>query len=172
MKIKKNIANIITFTRIIGTIVMAFSRVRSKLFYVFYIFSGLTDVLDGYVARKLKIESDFGRKLDSISDLLFYTTMMIKIWPYLVNGLSNKAWTAIWTTFAVRVALYIFGSLSKKEFLSNHTCLNKLTGFMLFFVPLLIGTKAFTPYSISVIVVAFIAALYETILVIKQRSKF
>ena len=170
MKIKKNIANIITFTRIIGTVVMALSEVRTKLFYVSYIYSGISDVLDGLAARKLKIESDFGRKLDSISDLIFYTTMVIKIWPYMVKGLSTEAWICIWTIAGIRLALYIVGSFIKKEFLSNHTYLNKLTGFVLFFVPLLIGTKAFTPYCYVVIAIAFIAAVYEIILVVKEAK--
>lgn len=168
MKLKKNLANIITCTRILGTLVMALSKVRSKLFYISYIYSGISDVLDGFIARKLNISSDFGRKLDSVSDLFFYTTMMIKIWPYLLEGLSNKAWAAIWITLGVRIALYIFGSLSKRELLSNHTYLNKLTGLMLFFVPLLIGTSIFSTYCVCVIAVAFIAAVYEIYIVIRR----
>ena len=170
MYMKKNIANIVTFTRIIGTCVMCFTNVLTPPFYIAYVYSGLSDVLDGFLARRLHIESDFGRKLDSISDLIFYTTMVIKIWPYMVKGLSTEAWICIWTIAGIRVALYIIGSFVKKEFLSNHTYLNKLTGFVLFFAPLLIDTKAFAPYCYVVIAIAFIAAMYEIILVVKEAK--
>ena len=82
--IKKNLANIITITRIIGTIIFFNLEVLSPMFYYVYIYCGLSDVIDGFVARKLNITSPIGSILDSISDLLFYTVMMIKILPSLL----------------------------------------------------------------------------------------
>ena len=167
---KKNIANYITFSRIISTLVMAFSKVTGNIFKVAYIYAGLSDVLDGFAARKLHIESEFGKKLDSISDLFFYTTMMIKIWPYLTKYLPWQIWGMIWTTFGFRVALYFYVSLAHNRFLSNHTYLNKATGFLLFFVPFMIETTFFVNYSTLVVSVALIAVIYEMTIVIKKRS--
>ena len=47
--------------------------------------SGLTDALDGWLARKLRCESAFGAKLDSVADLLFYAVMIFRILPILVS---------------------------------------------------------------------------------------
>ena len=80
---KKHLANIITMTRIISCICMIFTETLSYPFYCFYIWCGFSDILDGFVARTLKITSSFGSKLDTISDLTLYTVMMIKILPYL-----------------------------------------------------------------------------------------
>ena len=80
---KKNLANIITLTRLIGTIALFFTDVMSEEFFVIYIWCGISDILDGFVARKTNTISPLGSKLDSISDISFYTMMMYKILPYL-----------------------------------------------------------------------------------------
>ena len=60
---------------------MIFTEALSYPFYYFYIWCGLSDILDGFVARKLKIVSSLGSKLDTVSDLFLYGTMMIQIMP-------------------------------------------------------------------------------------------
>ena len=101
--IKKNLANMITCIRIISTFVMIFTDDIDAAFYTAYIVAGLSDVVDGFVARKLKITSEIGSKLDSIADLFFFTTMMIKIWPYLVKFLPKFVWFVIWYDFNTNV---------------------------------------------------------------------
>lgn len=167
-KLKENIANIITVTRILGTFVMMFTNVLSVPFYIAYIYSGLSDVADGYLARKLHIVSNIGRKLDSISDLFFYTTMMIKIWPYLVEYLPTYIWVMIWVTLAIRIILYLYIGIRDKALLSNHTILNKTTGILLFALPFFIKQRIFVIYSTIVVSVAFVAALYEATLISKK----
>ena len=160
--LRKNIANIITITRIFGTICMLFFDVPSKWFYIAYVYSGLSDVLDGFFARRLKIESDLGRKLDSISDLLFYTTMMFKIWPYLQEYLPTYIWAIIWVTLVIRVFLYLYFTIKNNTLLSSHNALNKITGALMFALPFLIKNKTvFVIYSNFVSIFAFIAAIYE-----------
>ena len=167
-KLKENIANIITITRIIGTAIMIFTEVLSVPFYIAYIYSGLSDILDGFLARKLHIESNLGRKLDSISDLFFYTTMMIKIWPYLVEYLPTYIWAVIWITLALRICLYLYIGIKDKKLLSNHTILNKATGTLMFGLPFFVKKQGFVIYSTIVAGVAFAAAVYETTLVSKK----
>ena len=66
------IADIISALRIVFGLCMLCFKPFSALFYVFYSLGGITDMLDGFVARKLKIESDFGEKLDSVADIVFF----------------------------------------------------------------------------------------------------
>ena len=67
----KHIANIITFLRIPLAIAMLFSPPFSAFFWSFYFCGGFTDIIDGFIARKLNQESDPGAKLDSIADFIF-----------------------------------------------------------------------------------------------------
>lgn len=168
--IKKNIANIITITRIIGTFVMINTEVLSVPFYIAYIYAGLSDILDGFLARKLKIESDVGKKLDSISDLFFYTTMMIKIWPYLVKYLPVYVWIIIWTVVGIRILLYLIVLIKNKSLLSNHTVFNKATGLLMFFLPFLVENRLFVAYSTFVALLSLVAVLYEISLILKNKN--
>ena len=73
---KLNTADIITMLRIAGAMLLVFLRPLSAGFLSVYTITGLTDVLDGWIARRTKAASDFGAKLDSIADLLFFAVML------------------------------------------------------------------------------------------------
>ena len=50
----------------------------SPTFYAVYIIAGISDVLDGLVARKLNLQSSFGEKLDTVADICFVGTALYK----------------------------------------------------------------------------------------------
>ena len=59
----KYIANIITGSRIVFSIALLFFPPLSSAFFVLYAAAGLTDMIDGTVARKTNTVSDFGEDL-------------------------------------------------------------------------------------------------------------
>ena len=65
-------ANIITFVRLLCSIAILFCPVFSVAFYSLYITAGLTDMIDGRVARKTNTVSEFGAKLDTVADFVFH----------------------------------------------------------------------------------------------------
>ena len=95
--IMRNVANYITVSRIIMAIVLFAAEPFSRAFYIIYICCGISDMLDGFIARKTKTESKIGAKLDSAADIIFVVVAMIKILPYLnlTNGLI------VWIVFIV-----------------------------------------------------------------------
>ena len=54
-------ANIVTGCRILCSIFIVFSPAFSVRFYVFYLICGLTDMVDGTIARKTNTDSEFGK---------------------------------------------------------------------------------------------------------------
>lgn len=166
----RNLANIITASRILLTIVMIFLPTLSSEFMIVYSLAGISDVLDGFIARKTKTVSKLGSKLDSVADLTFYTVMMHKIMPFLKKYLSDLIWCGIFLTLIIRIALYTYVGIKDKKFISNHTILNKATGLLLFFLPFTINTKYFLPYSGIICSVALIAAIYEVYLTFRKRE--
>ena len=78
---KKQIANIITFCRILGSIGLLFCPVYSVCFYGLYIFCGLTDMVDGTIARKTGAVSSSGARLDTVADFLFVIASFVKLVP-------------------------------------------------------------------------------------------
>ncbi|MFY9279587.1 MAG: CDP-diacylglycerol--serine O-phosphatidyltransferase [Caldicoprobacterales bacterium] len=61
--------------------------VNIKIAALLVVIAGITDKLDGYVARKLRITSKFGRELDSLSDLVSFGMAPIVLWWNINNGL-------------------------------------------------------------------------------------
>ena len=162
---KKNLANIITASRGIFSLIMLFVPFQSTAFAYVHLYCGLSDVADGFIARKTKTTSKFGSKLDGACDLLFYTVMMLKIWPHLKQHLPALGWIMIWVILGMRVVNYIYIAISRKEFYSTHNILNKATGTAMFFLPLVIMyvPSIFVGYSFLVEAIALAAAVVDII---------
>lgn len=148
------IANIITGLRIVCAVAMLFCPVFSPLFYCFYIAAGISDMIDGTVARKTGSSSEFGAKLDSIADLFFVTAAGVKIFPQI--NLPKFIW--IWTGLiaVVKIARIVVACIREKQFVIPHSIANKITGFLLFIFPL---TIPFVDVQLSAGVVCAVATV-------------
>ncbi len=133
--------NCITSLRIIGTIALIFTKPLEMWFYIVYLFTGITDVFDGFLARKLNVTSKFGAKLDSISDLLFYAVSLVMILPILWEKLPTEIWYGVAVVLSLRLAAYILAAVKLREFAASHSYLNKITGFCVFLIPFVLSLK-------------------------------
>ena len=73
MHSNRHIANVITFTRILGVVLIFWMTPYRSSYWLFWAVSiyaviCVTDFLDGWIARKLNIESDIGKILDPLAD--------------------------------------------------------------------------------------------------------
>ena len=68
----KNLANYISISRIILAILLLFTEPLSIYFFTIFILCGISDVLDGYIARNHGENTSFGAKLDSFGDIVFF----------------------------------------------------------------------------------------------------
>ena len=172
MDIKKNIANFVTAIRLFGAIAIIFLKPLGLSFFIVYSFCGLSDAVDGFIARKLGITSEFGTKLDSVADLTFYTVMMVKLMPKLCEQLWGLNWAFIIIILTVRMSAYLVSAVKFHKFSSLHTILNKLTGGGVFAVPylILLPSTAFNIYGLIVCIVAFSASLQEFLYYLKKQK--
>ncbi len=82
------IPNVITAFRIIVTPFLVFcifqeTRSFTLLAFVLYLFGAVSDFADGYVARMLKMQSQFGRHLDPLADKIFVLGVFLAMaWLY------------------------------------------------------------------------------------------
>ncbi len=69
-KIKIFIPNIITTFRLAGAFIFPVLFLNDKILLAFFIFIGasLSDALDGFLARKWEVVSEYGKKVDPIAD--------------------------------------------------------------------------------------------------------
>ena len=101
----RHIPNILTVSRIVAVLIfvvlasfaertfMSDEAVRlvRLIAYILAILAGLTDLLDGYLARRYDIVSDFGALMDPLADKIFVTGTMLMAVEY---GLM-PAWIAV-----------------------------------------------------------------------------
>lgn len=128
------IANSITVSRMLFSLLMLGLPMPSYLFAVCYLLCGVTDVLDGFVARKLHTKSEKGAMLDSTADLIFALIYAVKILPLLHIPL----WIWIWTAgiAMVKISGIILTSKREHKLSIAHSFANKLTGILVFLLPL------------------------------------
>lgn len=65
---------------------------NTALFFLFFVTSLLSDVADGYLARKLNQVSELGAQLDSWGDLAIYVTAPIGVWWLWPERIQPEAW--------------------------------------------------------------------------------
>ena len=153
------ICNVITSVRIICSIFLIFCKVFSFNFYLLYIISGLSDIMDGYIARKTNTASEFGAVFDTIADFIFVIICLFKLIPIL----DIPIWIYIWICVIAFLKIFniIYGYFTHKKFISIHSMINKITGIFLFCLPLTLTIFDFNYSSIIVCCIATFAALYE-----------
>lgn len=152
-------ANIITCIRIICSILLLFVPAFSIPFYTLYLLAGCTDMIDGTVARKTGTVSEFGSKLDAVADFIFVAVCAIRI--LLMLDIGN--WMFIWIGIiaVIKVINIISGFVIQKRFVAVHSVMNKITGVLLFVLPLTVRTIDLT-YSVAIVcATATFAAIQE-----------
>ena len=155
----KNLPNAITILRFFGAICLLFFGIKSNAFWVIYFVCGLSDMLDGYLARKLRCESKTGAILDSLADLDFVACCCYKLIPVL----AFPKWLWIWggVIVAIKVINQICALVMYKKCIFPHTIANKVTGVLLFVgVPLTVFLESIVPM-IVIAAVATFAAVQE-----------
>ena len=152
-------ANTILLFRIAAGIVLLFCPAFSPAFYVFYIAAGLSDMLDGFVARKTDTVSKLGARLDTIADFVFVVVCLIKLLPVL----RIPAWLYAWIRIIafIKAMNIVSGFAVQKRFVAVHSVMNKATGTLLFLLPLTIPAAPLKYSAIVVCAVATFAAIQE-----------
>ena len=156
---KKHIANVITGLRIVFCLPLLFVPLTSVWFYALYLLCGLSDMIDGTVARKLGSVSDFGAKLDTVSDFVFIVVALIRFAPYL--HIPVWLWMWIGVIAMMKLGNVVLGFVRMRKLISPHTVLNKVTGLLLFLLPVTISFIDLT-YTLPIVcTVATVAAMHE-----------
>ena len=149
--------NIITMLRIAGSLGLLFCDVANDSFWIIYALCGISDIADGWLARKLKCVTKTGALLDSLADICFVACLC----PLLLPILELPQWLWLWAGVIVAIkivnqtsALVMYGC-----FQFPHTLANKITGFLLFIaVPMTF--QSIIPITIVAAIASF-AAIHE-----------
>ncbi|MDO5520805.1 MAG: CDP-alcohol phosphatidyltransferase family protein [bacterium] len=167
----KYLANSITVVRIVGALLLLLFPPFSLLFYILYLLCGISDVLDGFVARKTNTQSKLGAMLDSIADIVFLLAALIKVFPKLLSVYPNWGIYIILLVAVVRGSSYLIGTIKFHRFAALHTILNKVTGVGIYCIPLLLMLSHFDVGLVIICLLAGISSI-EELLCICKMDKF
>ena len=166
---KLHIPNIITLSRIPMAVALPFVQSSPAIFWTLYLLCGLSDILDGAVARLTGTVSPLGERLDTLADIVFVAVWMVLFIPAINVG----RWLWIWTGIIafIKVVNIISGFVMKKGFVAKHTPANKATGILLFLLPMIVLWEVIkVPYIILVSLLATFAAVQEGHLIRTEQS--
>ena len=155
----KHIPNILSASRIALCLPLLLVDAMTLPFWVLYLIAGLTDILDGFLARRWGVEGKFGARLDSLADFVFVLAVGYKLFPWL--KLPVALWMMIGLIALVKASNAFSVYLVKQRIEFLHTKANKLTGLLLFIGLMAIGQSYFIPVAWGVACIALFAAIQE-----------
>ena len=125
-------------------------------------------MIDGTIARKLRTESNFGRNFDTISDIVFVASSAYKLFPEF--KIPRVIWLWISIIAVIKIINIILGFVRKKKFTAIHSLSNKVTGAVLFLLPLTLTVLDIRYSSILVCMIASSAAIQEGFFIFRCSS--
>ncbi|MCL2016789.1 MAG: CDP-alcohol phosphatidyltransferase family protein [Defluviitaleaceae bacterium] len=162
-KVVRYIPNTLSIMRIFLCLPLLVLEPFTFGFMLLYTLAGLTDMIDGPIARYTNTTSKLGAALDGSADFLFGLIALFRILPR-VDEFSPVfiAWIAL--LLAIRFISIAVGFIRFREILVLHTYANKFIAFALFLFPLLYLLLNINILLLILCVIAMFAFLEELII--------
>jgi len=164
-----NIPNFISFFRIIVSPVLLLLMNSTSLFISLYLIVGLSDIADGYIARKYNMVTQKGAMLDSFADLVFYAAVLMVLYLK-YEWIINENLFLILTILVIKGMSIIVSKIKFKKIVFIHTIANKITGLLIFIaIPLIMfGISRYV--IVTLFVIAIFSALEEFLIIISNKN--
>jgi len=158
---KNNIPNTLTILRVIIIPFFAAAILTGRYLLAVFLFSlaGLSDVLDGYLARKYDLVSEFGKVADPVADKLMQFTALLTL---TINGLLDPLIIIIIGTKELLMGAGTFILFRKKRVINPAGWYGKVTTILIYsaVILLLLGISA----GIYVLYLAVVTAIFSFIM--------
>lgn len=162
----KNIPNILTVIRFLLVPVMFYYMVKGKFIIALsiYILASITDVVDGFIARKFNMITDLGKVLDPMADKFLQFAALIGLW---VSKIISLWILVVFFVKEVLMGIGCFKLMLKDNVIVQAKWFGKLST-CIFFVAIIISmlSKYFVvlqPYPNILMVVALVMAIFALI---------
>lgn len=165
----KHIPNALSVLRMALSLCLFLFLGSRVIFFIIFILCGLSDLLDGMIARKTNSQSALGARLDSFGDLLFFLTVLacVVIWA------GQEMFLLLPYIAAIVIIRFInlgVAAIRFHKFAIIHTYANKATGLLVFIsFGVYILTSSIIAF-VPVCVIAALSALEETIILITSKE--
>lgn len=166
---KKSVPNIISASRIVLSLVLLLVVDWRPLFVCLVFIIGLSDVADGFIARRYNLATQFGAKLDSAADIVFYVVIVFVLilkYNWIID--DNIFLFLIILILKLSTAVVFRNKFGEETFI--HTTANKITGSLIFCSCVIIPLMKNIYLVKGVLLVAVYAAAEELCIIISSKE--
>lgn len=158
----RHIPNILSTARIFLCLPLLILEPFSLGFMLLYTTAGITDMIDGPIARRTGHVTALGANLDGAADFLFALIVVIRILP----AIEIAPWIValIFVVIGMKCLSLFIAYIRHKELVLLHTYANKFAAFALFLFPLFYFVMNTTLLLMILIVIASLAFLEEILI--------
>jgi CDP-diacylglycerol---glycerol-3-phosphate 3-phosphatidyltransferase len=160
------VADILSWTRLLLLPILWVLALlgNGRLVGIGLVAAGVTDFLDGYLARRLGQATAAGARLDSLADNLLLLSALV--WIELLHPeIARENTILIAATFAVYLASLAVGLVKFHQLGNLHLYSSKVAGgFLYAFAVLTLLTRAYEPLLLAVASAAFMLSSAETLI--------
>lgn len=169
-------ANLITFTRLIlGIFMMIFAYLGNTItFVVLYCLALISDLLDGSIARKLKITSDFGKKFDVLADNFIVICLIVSFYFFKLDLLRKYKYVGLFL-FSYFLIVQIISKIKTKKLIFMRTYTAQLAAILfpfLVFISILIESRILIYSYVIIMVYSLTEKLFLQIRKMDKKSIF
>ncbi|MDY3281598.1 CDP-alcohol phosphatidyltransferase family protein [Dysosmobacter sp.] len=158
-------ADLVTLVRFPAALGLLWAEPLSPPFLALYALGGLSDLLDGPIARHTGTAGASGARLDSLADLVFLAAALARLLPAVLPRLPGWTAAACAAIAAVRLAAYAVGAVWFHRLTILHTVANKATGLALFAAPLALPFTDLRLLAAGLCALAAVSAMEELVCV-------
>ena len=126
---KRRIPNILSLSRFPLSILLLFLSNRPVWFVSVYIITGLTDVFDGWLARKFHWDSELGAKIDGFADMAFMICLLGVVFGVkrMYRVITLPVIAGVGVIALIKLVNLFYTKLKFKQWSTMHTLANKYT---------------------------------------------
>ncbi len=168
MKLLRHIPNLLSVIRIALALSIIIFANNMFVFYI-VLLCGVTDVLDGYIARKYHFESKLGAKLDSLGDYVFFLILVFYFFIWHIDLIKDNS-IFIGIIIIVRLSSLLICWIKNRKIYSLHTISNKITGLLLFIGILVEIISERKDIILFLLVISLISAFEELMIMIIEKE--
>ena len=165
---KSWVPDAITASRLIASVLLLAAGGLDIYFLVIYCYCGISDLADGYVARKYDLCTEFGSAFDSVTDFVLVLAML----AVLIPAMPAEPWMIYFIIIIAffRILSFSIASLKFRRPVFLHTKLNKIAGAFLRVSPVFMLFADLGLVVAAVCTVSLAGALEELAINIKSEE--
>jgi len=162
-----SVPNLLSFYRIFTfPIVLYYTLISNELIYFILLTINLiTDILDGFIARRFNLQTEFGARLDAFADIGMYILAFLGVLVFKAHEFEPHIYS-LSIFFAVFVLPKIIALRKFGSFPSLHLYSSKIGGYVQGFFFLSLFTYGFSSIFYYIMIITGIFSFIEQIVII------